>query len=157
MNDQNSMNDQNITRKQRILNSHTLHIVAIAILLIIAAATTTAAVIRIVDRSSAKRTSEASTLLAAEPEAQADSIDTGSAKTAQVVIEKGDKALGSFAVTPGTSVVWRNNDTVPHTISGDTIGSNKVEPGATFSYTFDQIGDYSFRDGSREGTIVVRE
>jgi plastocyanin len=54
-------------------------------------------------------------------------------------------------ISPGTNVTWANDDTVAHTADSDShmthsyypdLDSGLIEPGATFSHTFDQRGVY---------------
>jgi plastocyanin len=80
----------------------------------------------------------------------------------------------SIQVTPGTTIVWTNNDSVPHTLlSGilstttqgqrgsanptaiapsfqpdNQINSGTIEPGQTFQYTMNRIGTITFYDPS---------
>ncbi len=76
--------------------------------------------------------------------------------------------IQSFAFTPqsvtvskGTKVTWSNNDSVAHTVVGDsgTPGtSGSIAPGATYSYTFTQAGTFTYHCGihpSMTGTITV--
>jgi len=51
----------------------------------------------------------------------------------------------TLSVTQGTTVVWTNNDTVPHNVVGDTFASYTLNPGDTFSYTFNDVGNFSFK------------
>ena len=68
-----------------------------------------------------------------------------------------DSAFGpsKIEVNAGTTVTWTNNDAVPHTVTSTrsddvdsaTSGlfdSGTLQPGATFSYTFDTAGDYPY-------------
>ena len=55
----------------------------------------------------------------------------------------------NVAVSAGTVVVWTNNDSVAHTVttsSGATVSfdSGVLNPGASFSYTFTQAGNYPY-------------
>lgn len=51
-----------------------------------------------------------------------------------------------FIITVGSTVIWYNQDTVTHTVTaGDqTFDSGNLMPGATFSYTFEEPGTYSY-------------
>ena len=60
---------------------------------------------------------------------------------------------GSFAFSPqtvnisiGTIVIWKNNTTVPHTVSSDngTFDSATISPGGTFSFKFTQAGTFAY-------------
>lgn len=52
----------------------------------------------------------------------------------------------SLDVAVGTTVTWKNDDTVPHTVTGDggTFGSKPLNPGDTFSYTFTAAGAFPY-------------
>ncbi|MCA1669343.1 MAG: cupredoxin family copper-binding protein [Thermomicrobia bacterium] len=74
----------------------------------------------------------------------------------------------SFQPTPltipvGTTVVWTNQDSAPHTVTSDTgvwdsgIGS-PLQKGATFRFTFTQAGTFPYHcmiHPNMHGTIVV--
>jgi plastocyanin len=55
-----------------------------------------------------------------------------------------------LTVQAGTTVVWTNNDPFPHTVTSGTRGSptslfdQTVDPGKTFSYTFQDPGTYPY-------------
>jgi plastocyanin len=61
---------------------------------------------------------------------------------------------GSFGFTPatltirmGTTVIWKNMSSVPHTVTSDdgtTFDSGTVAVGATFHFTFKDAGPYSY-------------
>lgn len=75
------------------------------------------------------------------------------------------------AVAPGTTVTWTNEDTVPHTVSAvdGAFDSGILDPGATFSFAFDQPGNFTYQclvhpsmtgsvqvgDGSASATTVA--
>ncbi|CAG1005730.1 plastocyanin [Methanosarcinales archaeon] len=46
----------------------------------------------------------------------------------------------------GKTVTWTNNDDVTHTITSVTgsFDSGSIDPGTTYSYTFDQTGTYEY-------------
>lgn len=52
----------------------------------------------------------------------------------------------SIKVAPGTTVAWSNADPIPHTsTSKDGVWDSKpIQPGATFSVTFDKPGTYVY-------------
>jgi plastocyanin len=49
-------------------------------------------------------------------------------------------------VAPGTSVTWVNNDQVPHTATANdgTFDSGTLQPGQSYSFTFDKPGTYAY-------------
>jgi len=65
-----------------------------------------------------------------------------------------DNSGGSFGFSPatltiraGTTVVWKNMSSVPHTITSDdgqTFDSGNVPPGGTFQFKFMVAGSYSY-------------
>ena len=73
----------------------------------------------------------------------------------------------NLEVIPGTTVVWVNDDSVPHTIQsqnekGEIIGlfnSAPLQTGETFEFTFDEPGVYNYYCSFhpwRVGIITVR-
>ena len=67
--------------------------------------------------------------------------------------EGGTVAVANFAFTPATltvaeggSVVWTNNDSIPHTsTSADKLwNSGPIQPGANFKMTFSKAGTYTY-------------
>lgn len=46
----------------------------------------------------------------------------------------------------GTTVTWINNDNMPHTVTADneSFDSGDIQPGASFSYTFTALGQFSY-------------
>lgn len=67
-------------------------------------------------------------------------------------------------VNVGTTVVWTNNDNVPHTVTSDPNGaifaSPAIQPGETFSATFKVVGNFPYHCSihpNMQGTIVVTE
>lgn len=96
-------------------------------------------------------------LVTAGPESQ-DTPGTVNGATAQITIG----ALGSYpdvlTIAPGTTVMWVNNDSVAHNISGDEMGSDHiVQPGETVSFVYSQPGVYSFIDNGLAGQITVQQ
>ena len=66
----------------------------------------------------------------------------------------------SEVVKTGTVVVWTNNDSVVHTVNGGSIFSSAVlQPGDTFSFTFNQPGTFNYTCSihpSMKGRIIVQ-
>jgi plastocyanin len=66
----------------------------------------------------------------------------------------------SLTIAAGTTVAWTNADTVPHTATAedDSFDSGILDPGASFSFTFDEPGTYVYRCAlhpAMEATITV--
>src|SRR3712207_1368977 len=53
---------------------------------------------------------------------------------------------GSITVAPGTTVTWVNQGQAPHTAThtGGAFDSGTLQPGQSYSYTFNQPGNYSY-------------
>jgi plastocyanin len=65
-----------------------------------------------------------------------------------------------LTIKVGTTVTWKNEDSATHTVSADddSWGSNQLEKGDSFSFTFNQAGTFSYHCGvhrSMKGTITV--
>jgi plastocyanin len=75
--------------------------------------------------------------------------------------------IADFAFSPkdeqvaaGTTVTWTNNDSFAHSVVADdgSFDSKPLDGGASFSFTFDKAGSYSYICGihnSMKGTITV--
>ena len=69
-----------------------------------------------------------------------------------------------ISVQKGGTVTWTNNDSIAHTVTDDLVGiggpaSGNIEPGSTYSYTFDKTGSFQYHCSihpSMRGTIVVK-
>jgi plastocyanin len=62
-------------------------------------------------------------------------------------------AIAGFAFDPaeievkvGTTITWTNNDSAPHTVTGNdrSFDSGRMEQGQTFSFTFDTAGTFEY-------------
>jgi plastocyanin len=67
-------------------------------------------------------------------------------------------------VKPGTTVTWVNNDPVIHNVrqvESVFLSPDVVQPGDTFSYTFDKPGKYryqcTFHHPNMNGVVIVEE
>jgi plastocyanin len=66
----------------------------------------------------------------------------------------------SINVEPGTTVTWVNQGQAPHTAThtGGTFDSGTLQPGQSYSYTFNRAGTYAYYcqiHPNMTGTIVV--
>ena len=70
-------------------------------------------------------------------------------------------APASLTVPAGATVRWVNTTSEAHTITGDDLAfadSGVIDPGQSFSQTFDEAGTFRYRCGPHpwmEGTIIV--
>jgi len=67
-------------------------------------------------------------------------------KPAAVVIEDFAYSPATIKVSIGTTVTWTNKDTVKHTVTSQTqlFDSGLFGKGESFSYTFNQKGDFEY-------------
>ena len=78
-------------------------------------------------------------------------------------------SIMNFAFNPATlnlnkgdTVVWTNNDSVPHQIKSDTLSSLSgpvINNGQSYSYTFNNIGTFNYHCNihpSMLGSIIVK-
>ena len=64
-------------------------------------------------------------------------------------------------MTVGTTVTWVNDDGATHTVTADggAFDSGSLANGATFQFTFDQVGDFAYHCSihtTMQGTISVK-
>ena len=66
---------------------------------------------------------------------------------------------GDLTITPGTTVHWANQDAATHTTSSDdNLWNQSLAGGATFEFTFETPGTYTYHCNihpSMTGTITV--
>ncbi len=96
--------------------------------------------------------------------AQQDAADRLVAEPGQVLILTDGFSPATIRVKKGQVVTWTNQDTKSHAIVADTPdsdldGSEALEEGDIFSYSFDAAGTYSYHDQSQEasfkGVVIV--
>ena len=64
-----------------------------------------------------------------------------------VAIKSSTFVPGTVGVTKGTTVIWTNDDGVQHTVTSvpqGTFDSGPIDPGQTYSYTFNQAGTFEY-------------
>ncbi|NLF12044.1 MAG: cupredoxin family copper-binding protein [Anaerolineaceae bacterium] len=78
-------------------------------------------------------------------------MDTGMAGEVEVNIADFNYDPQDLTVQVGDTVTWTNNDDVAHTVTAGTpdspmgeFDSGELQPGDTFSYTFDQAGTFDY-------------
>ena len=60
----------------------------------------------------------------------------------------------------GTTVKWTNLDTAAHTATGDNFDSGNLKLGESWSYTFNEVGEFDYRCAlhpTMKGKLVVEE
>ena len=63
------------------------------------------------------------------------------------------------AARTGIKVIWMNEDSKTHTVTGEGWGSGEIAPGKAYSKTFDAAGDYKYHCSihpSMTGEIIVK-
>ncbi len=53
----------------------------------------------------------------------------------------------TLTIKTGDTVIWTNNDDVPHTVtsdSGNELDSSSLNKGATYSHTFESSGEFDY-------------
>jgi len=64
-----------------------------------------------------------------------------------------------LTIKKGETVTWINQDTVGHTITGDSLDSKLLENGQSFSHTFNEAGTYTYNCAPHpymKGKIIVQ-
>lgn len=91
-------------------------------------------------------------------------LDVGEASAQDTTVAIVDFAFqpASVTVAVGSTVTWSNGGAAPHTVtsSSGAFDSGTLQPGASFSHTFDTVGTFSYFCSihpSMTGTITVTE
>lgn len=99
---------------------------------------------------------------ASSPEASPEASPESTA-VEECIVDIRDLAFipADIEIAAGTTVTWTNSDTMPHTAtaSDGAFDSGVFDPGASFSYTFDEAGSFDYAcllHPEMLGTIVVR-
>jgi plastocyanin len=66
----------------------------------------------------------------------------------------------TLTVSVGTTVTWKNTDTIQHSVTSDTglFDSGLFSPGGSYTHTFDTAGTYPYHctiHAGMVGTIIV--
>jgi plastocyanin len=84
----------------------------------------------------------------------------------EVVLEDLEFVPQGITVAAGTTIVWQNDDGVPHTVTAGERGNptgmfdQNVGAGGTFSFTFDEPGTYPYYcsiHAGMDGVVTVTE
>ncbi len=70
----------------------------------------------------------------------------GAPTTQQITIDQFKFTPAALTVPVGTTVTWTNKDDTVHTVTSNTkaFGSEALDQGGTFSYTFTAPGTYAY-------------
>ena len=73
-------------------------------------------------------------------------LGAANAEDAQVKIDNFTFAPPSLTVKAGTTVTWRNEDDIPHTIASSArlFKSKALDTDDSFSFTFQEAGSYEY-------------
>ena len=123
---------------------------------------------RVTPVDSARVPTPSPTPAAAEPAAPAPARQQPAAarqaparRTVTVVLRNSTFAPGRVQITAGSTVIWRNDDQLVHTVTANdkSFDSGLLQPGKTYSRTFDKPGQYSYYcmpHPFMKGVVVVR-
>ena len=83
------------------------------------------------------------------------------AASVHVAIKGMDFHPSTVTVAPGSTVIWTNDDSFAHSTTSDTKlwDSGLLDPGKSFSRTFDKAGTYPYHCAIHRfmtGTVVVK-
>ena len=98
---------------------------------------------------------------ASAPAPQAEKVDRFASvqpvRTNKVVIQNYTFSPTVITIEKGTSVIWTNLDITSHSIIGDSTAANiqsgALSEGGTFSYSFDEPGEYIYHCGEHSNTF----
>ncbi len=93
-----------------------------------------------------------------EEETTGEVIEEGSETDHEVIIENFAFDSSDLTIKVGDTVTWTNNDGASHTVKMDTLESDNLSKGDTFSFTFSDAGTYEYICSihpSMNGKIIV--
>jgi len=69
-------------------------------------------------------------------------------------------STSSLTIMPGTKITWVNDDNITHTVTADdgSFNSGDMNPGSSFSYTFNMLGIYNYHcvfHAGMTGSVMV--
>lgn len=76
-----------------------------------------------------------------------------------VSIENLSFVPSQITVPRGTQVIFENNESVTHTVTFNDFGSNNLNQGDRYEYTFDQAGTFDYYCNIHpfmKGTVIVQ-
>jgi plastocyanin len=75
----------------------------------------------------------------------ASQISAARCESVQVTIDNFTFAPAALSVKVGTTVTWKNQDDIPHTVvSAGKFKSKALDADDSFSFTFTSTGDYTY-------------
>ena len=80
--------------------------------------------------------------------------------TSAVTIENFSFNPATLTIKKGATVIWTNQDNVPHKIKSDTFNSSVLNKGDNFQFTFLTVGEYNYSCSihpSMQGKIIVTQ
>jgi plastocyanin len=104
--------------------------------------------------------SKTTTTPATTPKTQGTSPSTAPPATSVSTVKIKDLAFvpSTLRVKAGDTVIWTNDDTVAHTITGTGFDSGTVQPGGTFQHKFPAEGTFDYHctiHPSMTGQVIV--
>lgn len=88
-----------------------------------------------------------------------DNDDNGDPQTNEVGMSASSFQPSQLSIDAGETVVWKNTSSILHTVTSDNgLFDANVQPGASFSYTFETAGTYTYEctlHAGMTGTILV--
>jgi len=66
----------------------------------------------------------------------------------------------TLTIKKGTTVIWTNEDSIPHKIKSDTFNSEIINKGESFQFKFNNKGTYDYICGIHQymkGEIIVED
>lgn len=138
----------------------------IVIIAILVVAGGVAAAVFLTDSDKDKEPSNTSSQ-ASNSETNDDAAEESETAASTDQVEIADFAFGpeTINIKKGTTVTWTNKDSAEHTVtpdeeSGAFEGSELLAQGETYSFTFDEVGTYTYHcqpHPQMTGTVVVTE
>ena len=66
-------------------------------------------------------------------------------------------SVPSLTISAGTKISWVNDDNMVHTVTADdaSFNSGDINPGNSFSYTFNTVGTYNYHCVHHAGMTAV--
>ena len=95
-------------------------------------------------------------LLASTPAARGQQVQTH--KTYNVAIKGFKFVPDKLEVNAGDTIIWKNEDIVPHIVTGDKLKSKSMDEGESWTYTAQRKGDFPYKcrfHPTMKGELIV--